>query len=578
VTYAITDDARASARVRDIVPRATLRLALGAAVFLGLSSATGDARAQAPAAVSAVPATEATAASSAGEEELRRRLIAAEQRIKELERQLHERDRTASLAPGAVSADNGTPPSAPFSGSAPALPAGPAGTGTKVAQGAGLPAPLPAPAPGAYSPLEALQEKLPPWFPKVLGAQWNIINQNQFPFHSQFSGPNSLNQGGDNKTSQTRAVYLGSQVTDDLQAYLDLEWFVGNGIHGGTGLGGYPNGDVVRAGPANLPKDPYLARAYLRYLVPLSGDTVAMPRAQDQLPGREPAEYLFLKGGHFAVTDEFDVNRYANSVRTQFMNFALINNGAFDFAADTRGYSNGVALGWVRPDWSIKLGTFQEPRQANGEDLDFAVSNAQGSEAEFAWKPFANDTIVRVLAYANQARMGNYEEALRIARATGTTPSVAADDRSGRWKYGFGLNLEIPLADNGNTGVFVRAGWNDGRTETWAFTEIDRSLSLGGQLSGTHWRRDDDWVGLAVAVNGLSSQHKAYLAAGGTGFMIGDGALPNYAPETIVETYYSFALNRYIRFSPDYQFVANPAYNADRGPVHIASIRARAAF
>ncbi|MBV8538438.1 MAG: carbohydrate porin [Alphaproteobacteria bacterium] len=579
MTDTITEGAHAPAFAPGrAAPTRVLVAALG---VLSLWSVNGAARAEGPGPISAVPPADTMPASTSTEEELRRRLATAEQRIKDLERQLQERDRTASLAPASVTSGGGSLPSAPFAAFPPAspLPPGPATTGNaKVAQGAGLP-PLPAPAPGAYNALDALEEKLPPWFPKLLGGQWNIINQKQFPFHSQFSGPNSVNPGGDDKTSQTRGVYMGSQVTDDLQAYLDLEWFVGNCIHGGTGLGGYPNGDVVRSGPANLPKDPYLARAYVRYLVPLSAETALVPRSQDQLPGHEPTEYLFVKAGHLAVTDDFDTNRYANSVRTQFMNYALINNGSYDYAADTRGYTNGLTLGWVTPDWTLKLASYQVPKVGNGEDLDFEISRAQGSQAEFAVKPFGNDTVVRFLAFANQARMGNYDEAVQIAQATGTTPSVQADDKVGRWKYGFGLNMEIPLADNGNTGLFFRAGWNDGRTETWMFTEIDRSLSVGGQLMGSHWGRDDDWVGLGVAVNGLSSQHKAYLAAGGSGFMIGDGALPHYKPETIVETYYNFTLiNPYLRLGPDYQFIANPAYNGDRGPVHVASIRARGSF
>lgn len=557
----------ASRLVRPVVCAGLLAAAFG--VLL-----PGGARAQ-QSSVTATATSADAASSTSTEDDLRRRLAAAEQRIRELERQLRQRD---AAAPPAASATASLAPAA-----APASVPPPAATtpDPKLAQGAGLPPassePPEATEPSRYAPLEAMEEKLPSWFPKVLGGQWTVINQNQAPFHSPYSGPNSLNQGGQDATSQTRGVYLGSQITDNLQFYLDTEWFVGSGLHGGTGLGGYTNGDVIRAGPADLPKDPYLARAYARYLVPLTDDTAQVLRGQDQLPGHEPTKYLFVKAGHLAVTDDFDTNRYANSVRTQFLNFALINNGAYDYAADTRGYSNGVTVGWVNPDWALKLGTYQVPKVGNGEQLDFQLSKAQGSQAELDVKPFDNDTVIRFLAYANQARMGDYEEALQLAQASGTTPSVQADDKEGRWKYGFGLNAEVPLADDGNTGLFFRAGWNDGHTETWMFTEIDRTLSFGGQLSGVHWGRDNDWWAMGTAINGLSAEHKAYLAAGGSGFMIGDGKL-NYAPETILETYYSFAINDYLRLSPDYQFIANPAYNADRGPVSVASIRARAAF
>lgn len=513
-------------------------------------------------------------------EDLARKLAAAERRIRDLEAQIQRGGTAAASAMTATAtSSNGADAAAgavpPRRATQQVAPPGQAAAPGQVAQGAGLP---PSDSePSRYAPLEAMEEKLPSWFPKVLGAQWNVINQKQFPFNSPYSGPLSLNQNGEDKTSQTRAVYLGSQLTDNLQFYFDVEWFVGNGIHGGNGLGGYPNGDVVRAGAANLPKDPYLARAYGRYLIPLSAETVQVARGQDQLPGHEPAEYIVIKGGHFAASDDFDTNRYANSVRTQFLNFALINNGAYDFAADTRGYSNGVVVGWVKPDWSLKFGTFQVPRQANGTPLDEQIGTDQGNQAEFAVKPFANDTVLRFLAYANQGRMGRYRTAVQVAQQTGNTPDITLDDKAGRLKYGFGLNAEVPLADGGNTGLFFRAGWNDGQTETWAFTEIDRTLSLGGQLSGARWGRDDDWLAMGTAINGLSSAHKDYIAAGGVGFMIGDGKL-NYAPETILETYYSLKIDDYFRLSPDYQFILNPAYNADRGPVHIASIRARASF
>jgi carbohydrate-selective porin OprB len=177
----------------------------------------------------------------------------------------------------------------------------------------------------------------------------------------------------------------------------------------------------------------------------------------------------------------------------------------------------------------------------------------------------------------NHARMGRYADATARARASGGTPDVNADAQPDRIKYGFGLNAEMPLADDGDTGLFFRAAWNDGRTQTFMFTEIDRDVSAGAQISGAHWGRDADWVGVGASVNFLSDDHKNYLAAGGTGFMIGDSRI-NYRPEQIVETYYNFEVVEQVRLSPDYQYVRDPGYNADRGPVHILSIRLRASM
>ncbi len=436
----------------------------------------------------------------------------------------------------------------------------------------------PAVAAAKYPRLEAFEATVPTWFPKLLGAQLTVVNQDQLPFHSSFSGLNSLNQDGEDKTSQTRSLNFGAQAGENLQLYLDMEWFLGNGIHGGNGLAGYANGEVVRAGTSTLAKTPYAARAFGQYILPLSGERTAVERAMDQLPGQMPTDYVVAKFGKMAASDDFDVNRYANFARTQFLNFSLINNTAWDFAADTRGYTYGAVLGLVRPGWALKLGSYLMPQTANGQRLSTEVNASRGDNIEFTLRDLPHDAVVRILAYENHAQMGRYSAAISQGQQNGTTPSITADEQPRRIKYGFGLNAELPLADDGDTGLFFRAGWNDGKTETFAFTEVDRLLSLGGQVSGAHWGRDEDWVGIGLAANFLSGPHKDYLAAGGTGFMVGDGKLTDYEPEEIVETYYSFKFTDYLRLSPDYQFIRNPGYNGDRGPVHILGFRVRASM
>jgi high affinity Mn2+ porin len=434
------------------------------------------------------------------------------------------------------------------------------------------------PAPASSHPaLESFEATMPGWFPKLLGAQITVVNQKQLPFNSPYSGQNSLNGNGEDKTSQTRAVNFGAQATENLQFYVDVEWFVGNGLHGGNGLGGYSDGEVVRAGNASLPKNPYIARAFGQYLVPLSGERVSAERGVDQLPGQMPGEYVIAKAGKIAASDDLDVNRYANSARTQFLNFSFISNGAWDFAADTRGYTYGVVLGIVRTSWALKWGSYLMPETANGQRLDTQVHESRGDNIELTLKQLPGDAVLRLLAYENHARMGRYSNAIAQARATGTTPDVNADAQARRIKYGFGINGELPLADDGETGLFFRAGWNDGRTQTFAYTEIDRDVGGGAQISGAHWGRDDDRVGIGVTANFLSRPHRDYLAAGGVGFMVGDGRI-NYAPEEIAETYYSVRLVDNVRLGPDYQYVRNPGYNADRGPVHILGFRIRASL
>lgn len=405
----------------------------------------------------------------------------------------------------------------------------------------------------------------------LLGAQVTVIGQRLFPFAALYSGSKSLDTTGDTKATHTYGVYLGARVLAHLQAYLDVEMAQGAGISNATGLAGITNGDVIRQGTANLSRGPYLARIMLRYVVPLgaAGDTIA--RSIDQLPGVEPSARVEVKAGKLAASDDFDQNRYANATRTQFMNWGLFNNTAWDFAADTRGYTWGTVVAWVEPRWVLRLGTFAMPTMANGNQFD-GFPRARGDNVELTIRPGSRGTVIRALVYQNHARMGDYAEALARAAATNSTPNIVSDDRPGRSKQGAELNVEQPLADAGETGLFARAGWNDGRTEDFVFTEVDRGLSGGLQLAGGHWRRAADRVGIAYVLHGLSADHRAYLAAGGQGFLLGDGRL-RYGEEGIFEGYYRAQVGPYVELGPDVQWVHNPGYNRDRGPATVASLR-----
>jgi high affinity Mn2+ porin len=415
-------------------------------------------------------------------------------------------------------------------------------------------------------------------WPLLLGAQYTFAEQKQTALLSPYQGPLSLHPDGDRQGTHTMGLYTGWAPVDWGQLYFDAEKFMGAGVSGATGLAGLTNGDVTRQGAPGLKKEFYVARLYARLMLPLGPRTAPVARGQDQIPGTEATTRLELKVGRFAVSDDFDKNRYAGAARTQFMNWSLWDNTAWDYAANTRGYTDGFVLGYVSPAWSLKYGLYRMPLYANGQTLQ-TLARARGENLELTLSPPALSAIVRLLAYRNTARMGDYARALAIAAATGSAPNIVADDRDGRHKLGFGINAEQPLADNDESGLFMRLGWNDGKTEDFAFTEVDRHASVGGQLSGIHWQRADDRLGVGLVLEGLSAEHRQYLEAGGSGFLLGDGRL-NYTHEEIFETYYraqwSFSRGAEavrVQLSPDFQYIRNPGYNQDRGPVRFYALR-----
>jgi hypothetical protein len=412
----------------------------------------------------------------------------------------------------------------------------------------------------------------PPWVPQLLGWQFTLIGQYLPPFHARYSGPNSLVSTGDRAATHTYGVYFGSRLVGPLEAYLDVEMARGAAVSNAVGLGGITNGDVIRQGAVQLGQAPYIARGYLRFSVALGSAMDTLARAMGQLPGPRPSSRLDFKLGKLALTDDFDQNRYANSTRTQFCDWGLFNNTAWDYAADTRGYSWGATIGWIHPRWTLRAASFLMPTSANGSIFDTDVRHAHGDNVELELRPTGLGTVFRLLAFENYGRMGNYAEAVARARGSGLPPDIAGDDQPGRRKAGVGLNIEQPLADSGETGAFLRIGWNDGRTEDFVFTEVDRHLSGGLEVAGTHWSRAEDRLGVAFLLHGLSPDHRAYLAAGGVGFLLGDGAL-NYGLEEVFEVDYRLQLGRYAELTPGTQLIEHPGYNRDRGPAFVATLR-----
>jgi hypothetical protein len=415
-------------------------------------------------------------------------------------------------------------------------------------------------------------------WPMLVGAQYTFVDQKQSALTSPYEGKLSLLPQGDHQDSHTIGFYGGWAPLSWLQLYLDTEKFMGAAVSNATGLGSLTNGDVVREGAAGLKKEFYIARSYLRFMLPLGPQLVRAERAQDQIAGTEAATRMELKVGRMAISDDLDKNRYANATRTQFMNASLWQNTAWDYAANTRGFSDGLVLSYVSPAWALRYALFQMPTHANGQELE-SLSRARGENLELTLSPVPEATVVRLLVFRNIAHMGDYREAIAAAAGTGEPPVVSSTGRDGRHKYGFGVNAEQPLADGGDTGLFLRLGWNDAATEDFAFTEVDREVSFGGQLSGVHWRRADDRLGVGFASGGLSDPHRDYLAAGGIGFTLGDGRL-TYAHEQVFEAYYRaqwswtvFSAPIRLQASPDFQYIQNPGFNQDRGPVRFYSVR-----
>jgi high affinity Mn2+ porin len=293
----------------------------------------------------------------------------------------------------------------------------------------------------------------------------------------------------------------------------------------------------------------------------------------NQVAGTRDIDRITFLIGKMAFTDIMDNNKYSHDPRTQLMNWSMMNNGAWDYPADVRGYDYGMAVDFNQKNWALRYGIFGEPDVANGESIDDHVLKAHGQALEWEgrWKVNGHPGAIRLMSYLNQAHMGDYREALQEMPVD---PNVTLT-REWRVKYGFGANLEQELTKD--LGLWARLGWNDGQTETWAFTAIDDTAAIGLLLKGTQWHRPEDEVGLGLVINGLSAAHREYLAAGGLDFIIGDGRL-NYAPEEILETYYNLELSKSATFTGDFQFVNNPAYNEDRGPVAIASLRVHFEF
>jgi high affinity Mn2+ porin len=423
-------------------------------------------------------------------------------------------------------------------------------------------------------PLAGAQAALPESDLWNIHAQTTVLPQGYPSFRSPYSGPNSLPGTGQLQTTWTTTAFLGARLWEGGELYFNPELAQGFGLNGTLGLAGFPNGEAQKAGAAFPTIRPQ--RYFLKQTFGLGGEQETVADAPNQLPGRRDIDRITLVVGRFAIGDYFDNNAYAHDPRADFMNWALWESGAYDFPADLPGFTRGAMVELNRKDWAVRAAIVQVPFQPNSDGLVFKTGGAV-IEFEERHTIFDQPGKLRVGAFGNQGRTGNYREALEIEA---TDPAqdintVMADIRHINPKYGVYANLEQQIAQD--VGLFARASWNDGQNEILSFTDIDRSLSGGLSIKGSFWGRPNDTVGIGGAINGLSAAHRDFLAAGGLGLLIGDGQL-NYSHERILEVYYSWKLDPRTALTFDYQFIANPAYNADRGPVSIFSGRLHADF
>ena len=402
--------------------------------------------------------------------------------------------------------------------------------------------------------------------PYWISGQDNIIFQWHPSFDAAYSGAHSFRSQVEHATSNVATIFLGYQLSHTTEVFADVETVEGGGLSDALGLAGFVNLDVVRN--PELGPSPYLARAMIRQIISLSSETTEAERGPLALATSLPVRRLELRAGKFGLADFFDQNDSGSDSHSQFTNWTVVNNGAYDYAADTRGYTLGVIVEYHDRDWALRFGESLMPTVANGLDLEWNLRRARAENYELEIRPRVIEnraTTLRLLSFVNHANMGVYRQAINDFLA-GTTPrpEIRAHPLRTTVKYGFGVNLEQELPHH--IRGFGRWGWNEGQHESYAYTEDDETFEVGADLAGNSWHRLQDKLGAVFVSNGISAVHQKYLALGGLGFLLGDGAL-NYGRENIVESYYNAHLWRGIFAGVDLQHINHPGYNRDRGPV-----------
>ena len=411
--------------------------------------------------------------------------------------------------------------------------------------------------------------------------RWNLffqatsIGQYHGTFRALYQGPNSLQDQSEAHVSLTTTLFFGYRLTRNTHFYFDPEIAGGKGFSDVTGIANFTNGEIPRVATAT-PK-PYLARLYITHDFGFGSQKETFESDETQLAGDRPMTRYSITAGRFTATDFFDNNRYSHEPRTQFIGWAVMYNGAWDYPADVHGYTSGWVHEFHTRHYSLRYGSVAEPKVANGLRFDHRIFRNRGDlfEGEARYSLVGHPGAVRLLGFLHHTNSGTYADAIRLSEQTGGKPDVTATRRNGNLKYGSGLSADQEITRD--VGVFGRLGWNDGKTESFAFTAIDRLASGGVSVTGSRWGRRFDTVGSAYTVSGLAAVHAQYLARGGLDFLIGDGAL-RYGTERIWESYYNTRLFPGFFASIDVQRIVNPAFNRDRGPLWAGSLRLHVEF
>ncbi|HEY3777080.1 MAG TPA: carbohydrate porin [Rhizomicrobium sp.] len=414
----------------------------------------------------------------------------------------------------------------------------------------------------------------------TMGDTWAIHGQITFvdQFHPAFTSPyrgaNSLDPGSRGDETAALTLYFGARPWTGGEIWLDPEVDQGFGLSDTLGLAAFPSGEAYKLGSAV----PYfrLQRIFLRQTLDLGGNERSVMTGANQFAGSHTAENLVVTIGKISVVDIFDTNAYAHDPSKDYLNWAAIDSGAYDYAADSWGYTYGGAAELSVDWWTLRAGLFDLSKIPNGKHLETGFRQFEiVAEGEERHKLFGRDGKLKILGFLNRGWMGSYSDAVALAAKTRALPSTALV-RNYTSRPGVVVNFQQKLADD--LGTFARISWNDGSQEGYEFTEINRGLSAGFSLKGTNWNRKEDTLGAAYIADGISKAAQHYFAAGGLGLLIGDGRLPHYGLENGLETYYSAQMTSWFAATADYQLIVNPAYNPDRGPVSIFGLRLHAEF
>jgi high affinity Mn2+ porin len=388
-------------------------------------------------------------------------------------------------------------------------------------------------------------------------------------------GANSLPGGGEGRETSDATLYAGVRLWRGAELWVNPEIDQGLGSPIPWRIAGFPSGEAYKVGAT----DPYarLPRTFIRQTIDLGGGTQQKVQSgPNQFAGSQTANRLVITVGKFAVTDIFDNNKYAHDPRNDFLNWAIVDTGTFDYAADSWGYTYGAAAEWYQGNWTVRGGLFDLSIVPNSPDLDPSFRQVQWvGEIEHRYELWGHPGKIAVTGFLSRGRMGSFADAIALAAITGGPADIAAV-RQYQSRGGVSMNLEQEITSD--LGIFARAGLANGDVEPYEFTDVDRTVAAGLSLAGKQWGRPNDTVGVAGVVNGITSEHVAFLNAGGLGILVGDGMLPHPGPEQIIEAYYSYALSSSTKVALDYQFVVNPGYNTDRGPANIFAGRFHAAF